>query len=487
MLNNVKQTIKQTTIYGLGNAGSKLIGIILLPLYTNHITVREYGILGILEVTIMILSQTLVLGQPHALLRFHHSEEFKEKRNTTLFTVFCFLLFVGLLVNSIGQPLAPKFASKFFEPGLFTIYFRLCLVIIFMRLMGHLFMHVLRAEERTILYAVSNIIKIAAVLGLNIYFVAFAKLGIEGILYSYAIGDSLYFLMLLPKMIARMRLNFDVKILSASLSFGIPLLFASFASMLLNLGDRYLLKILANYRELGLYDLGYKIAGVLNVFIVQPFTLGFLPLAYKMFGKKGDKRYYSKMQTYLVIVLLWMCLALMIFSKEIVETFALNKEYWLAQNVVPIIAFSYVLAGARSVVNLGMFLQNRTKDLAISTTIGLALNIGLNIILIPKFGMMGAAYATLISHLFLYLISYYLSQKVYPIPYENLKLFKVLIVVGLLFCISFLLGPLNILLRSLVKISLLILFPFIIYAFNFYEAAELAYIKAYVRKLTKRG
>ena len=70
MLDNIKYTFKHTVIYSLGNIATKLIGIILLPLYTRHITVTEYGVLGILEITIMILTQVLILGQSQTFLRF---------------------------------------------------------------------------------------------------------------------------------------------------------------------------------------------------------------------------------------------------------------------------------------------------------------------------------------------------------------------------------------------------------------------------------
>ncbi|MCK5342535.1 MAG: polysaccharide biosynthesis C-terminal domain-containing protein, partial [Candidatus Heimdallarchaeota archaeon] len=424
MLSKIKHSIKHTVIYGLGNMAAKLVGFVLLPLYTKHITVSEYGVLGILEITIMVLTQILILGQPHAFLRCYDLAEYREKRKSILFTIVIFLFSVGLFFNLLGQSLAAKLSSFFSDPAEFAIYFKLCFYIVFLRIMNNLFLSALRAREKSAFYATSNIVKLTIILGFNVYFVAFVKIGIKGILYSYLIGEGVLFLLLLPNMISEMAPKLDWKILKAALAFGFPLIFASLASVLLNMGDRYILKLLVDYKEVGLYSLGYKVAGILNMFLIQSFTLSILPIAYKMHGQKGDKRYYSKLLTYFVFVLFWAGLGLVFFSKEIIEVLALNPDYWAAYQVVPYIILAYIFSGARAVANLGLFLKSKTSYIAYNTIGAAVLNIGLNFILIPKYKMMGAAVATIISFIALYFVTYFVADRFYKIPYENMKLLK---------------------------------------------------------------
>ncbi|MBC8312925.1 MAG: polysaccharide biosynthesis C-terminal domain-containing protein [Candidatus Cloacimonetes bacterium] len=477
MLKKIKNTIKHSAIYGIGSIATKLIGIVLLPLYTKHITVSEYGILGILEITIVILAQVLIFGQPNAYMRFHNLNEFREKRKSTLFTTFISLFSIAILLNIIGYFFANNFAAYFSNPTEFTIYFKLCFAVISLRIINRLFLADLRIKEKSIFYALANILKIVVILGLNIYFVAFAKIGIKGILFSYLIGDGILFLILFPKMISEMMPKFDSKILKSALRFGFPLIFASLAGMLLNMGDRYLLKILVNYEEVGLYNLGYKIAGILNVLLIQSFALGFLPIVYKIFQQKGDKRFYSKLQTYFVFILFWAGLGLAFFSKELIETFTLNPDYWLAYKIVPIIILAYIFGGAKYVVNLGLYLKNKTKYVAYNTVFVLILNVILNFLFIPKYKMMGAAVATLISFIVLYFITYFTANRFYKIPYENMKILKMLILAGVLFFLSTLTANLNILARILIKIAIIFSFPFILYFLNFYEKIELKRLK----------
>jgi O-antigen/teichoic acid export membrane protein len=236
----------------------------------------------------------------------------------------------------------------------------------------------------------------------------------------------------------------------------------------------------------GLYNLGYKIAGILNVFFIQSFSLALLPIAYKMYGQQGDKRYYSKMLTYFVFVLCWAGLALTLFGKEVVKLLALNPDYWAAYQVVPYIVLAYIFSGAKNVINLGLYLKSKTNYLAYITIGAAALNIGLNFLLIPRYNMIGAAIATVISFVALYIVTYFVANKFYKIPYENLKVLKMLILAIGLFLLSTLTADLNVIARVIIKVAIIISFPFILYPMKFYEPIEILRIKQSWKKWRKK-
>jgi len=482
VLDNVKHTIKHTAIYSLGNIATKCIGIILLPLYIPRITVSEYGILGILEITILILSQFLTLGQPQAYLRFHDSDDYAEKRKSTFFTIFVSLLVTVALFNIIGQRLVSPIASHFSQPSQFSVYFRLCFYIIALRVLNTLFLSVLRAQERSILYIVTNLIKFGVILGANIYFVVLMKLGVQGILYAYLIGDGLLILMLIPAMIPVISLRFDRRMLIAALAFGVPLIFGGLAHMLLDMGGRYILKLLVNYREAGLYHLGYKIAGVLNMFFIVPFQLGWLPISFKMFGQDKDKRYYSKMLTYFMFVLIWAGLGLAFFYKEAIGLFAKDTDYWNATVIVPYIILGYIFSGGKTVVNLSLYLTKKTNYIAYITFAAVVVNIGLNFLLIPVYRMTGAAIATVASFMFLYFVTYFIAKRTYPIPYEKKKLVTMLAVSLGLFILGTTMGNTPLWPRIALKTGLLLSFPLILYPLKFYEKIEIERIVQFFRR-----
>ncbi len=486
MLQKVKKTLTHSAIYSLGNVTSKIIGIVLLPLYTRHITVAEYGVLGILETTIMILVQVIVLGQGQAYLRFHDMPDFKERRDRLLFTLFIFLVAAGSLICLLGGSLSRWLASFFQNPAQFALYFQLCFFITLLRVVNRLLLTAVRAREKPVIFATGNIIKMTLTLAMNIYFIAFLHLGVLGILYAYLIGDGVLFVLLLPLSIRWMKARFEKAILKSALVFGVPLIFSSLATMLLNTGNRYILKFLVDYHEVGLYNLGYKIAGFLNVFLIQSFTMGFLPLAYKMYGQPGDKRYFSKMLTYLVFLLCWTGLALALFSEEIVKKMALSTEFWPAYQIIPVLILSFVFAGAKSVTSLGLFLTGKTGYISLSTVLALVVSIALNFILIPSLGMMGAAVATTISFVGLNFLELGFANRFFAIPFEYAKLILLVLLATGLYLVIFIFPPLPLFQMLILKGILVLLFPFFLYPFGFYEKIEIDSIRKATHKLFKR-
>jgi O-antigen/teichoic acid export membrane protein len=201
-----------------------------------------------------------------------------------------------------------------------------------------------------------------------------------------------------------------------------------------------------------------------------------------MFGKTGDKRFYSKVLTYLTFGLVWAGMALSLFSKEIIKLLAQKQSFWPSYEVVPVIVLSYVFFGMRIVSSLGMYLNKKTKYVAYTTVAAAALNIILNIIFIPEFGMMTAAYSTLISFIFLYLISYYYGNISYSIPFENLKIVEAIIIGVLLYICAAVFNNDSLIIRITVKFAALILYPFLLYLFRFYEAIELERVKGFILK-----
>ena len=146
MLNHLKETLKHTAIYSIGNITTKLIGIVLLPLYTKHITVSEYGILGIIEISIMILTQVLMLGQPQSLLRFYYSDEYSNRKQI-VFSIFSLILVAALLFTLASLAFIPSITKLFAQPDTFRSYFSISIWIIILRVINKFTLTLLRAKK----------------------------------------------------------------------------------------------------------------------------------------------------------------------------------------------------------------------------------------------------------------------------------------------------------------------------------------------------
>jgi len=439
MLDFLRKTVKHTAIYSLGNLSTKIIGLILLPLYTSYLTTSEYGILAILEVTSQFFVTIVGLGISSGMMRWYAVETSEAKKKSIVFTVLSTL--VALMINRVAFDL-------------------------------------LRLKERSLFFIVLVIVKFTSILLLNIYFIVYMEYGVKGIIISQVLGNALIIAGTSMFLLKNLRFSFDHKILREILSFSVPLVFSTVSTMALALSDRYLIKYFLDYSEVGIYSLGYKIASVINLFLIQSFLLGFSPLAYKIFNHPGAKPYFAKITTYFVYALLGLSLVLIFFSKEVIMVFASsNDDYLLAYNVIPLLCLAFVFRGINYIVSMGLHYVKKTKYTAYIVFSVAVLNILLNLFMIPAFGINGAAIVSVLANFSMMVMFYIYSQRYYPIQYEFLRIGKLFVISGIFFFAGHLTGGLDIWTGILVKLGLLALFPVAVYATGFYEQVELNRLK----------
>jgi O-antigen/teichoic acid export membrane protein len=477
MLDKLKHTFKHSVVYSVSNVLTKAAGIILIPIYTDYFKPEEYGDLGLLLITITIISQVLAAGQGLAILRYNNDNSFKENREKIFFTLTVLLFILVFVFTVLAELFIPYLAFKTSNPNKFKELFRITTYIISFTVLNILFLNKLRGDERSIAYSTIGVIKLLLTLVITIVLIVYFNQNIEAVLYGQLAGELLNFVVIIPMVIKSMEFKFYAKIIPDSMKFGLPLIFSALAMNLLNGSDRYVLKYLSGASQLGLYELAYKFSGIINMFLIMPFSLTLLPVAYKYYKTEGDKRFYSKLMTYLAFILIWASLLLSLIGKELIELFSSSAEYYPAYTVVPLINLSYVFFGLSMITSLGMYLTGNTKSVAYINLFAAALNIGLNFILIPKLGMMGAAINTLIAFIALVILTYIVSNKYYKIEYETGKILLLIILATIIYFICLPLNNLSIFIALIIKITITLLFPFLLILFKFYELNEILTIK----------
>ncbi len=375
-----------------------------------------------------------------------------------------------------------QISELFGEISLYKDYLNIAIYIIAFTTFNNLILSKLRADDDSVMYTLSSVVKVFFVVGLSIYLIVYKGFKIDGVLYSQLVGEIVQMLIVLPKILRQVKVKFEYSIISESLKFGFPLIFSAMAINLLNGSDRFIIKFFSGDTELGLYELGYRVAGVINMFIIMPFGLTLMPLAYRLFKQEGDKEYYKKLKTYVAFFLVWSGFALSLYGKELVELFAQRESYYPASVVVPLIVFAYILYGISMISSFGMYLTGNNKFVAYITLLCAGLNIGLNFWLVPLYGMVGAAINTVIAFAALDILSNIASNKYYKINYEHLKIFRLYIIGILIFLGSVYLSDFNLLARIFLKLALIILFPFIIILTGYFRKKELLAISGAIKK-----
>jgi O-antigen/teichoic acid export membrane protein len=487
MLQKLRNIGKQTFVYGLGSILNKMLGFILIPLYYHHIPIEHYGTLVFYETIIVFLAAFLNYGIGPGLQRYFYIE----KENGT-YGKFLFNNFLGCIILSVASivPIllfSGDFASAFFGDKGQSLNLQLAMWIVVSDVLFILPLQVLQYEEKPLLYLLYNALKLIASFSFTIFFVVGQSMGIEGILYARLSGG-LISLLLVSFVIIVPRCSFiiDFNSLKRTIKFGFPLVISNIGYTLFVVSDRFMLTWLSTSEEVGKYGFGFKIANFINLIFVQTIGMSYFPSVMSNESKTDNVRYYRKMLTYYCFLMAVLILGFLFFYPDLLRIAGKNDKYWEGLKVVPLLGLSFMIMGMNYFLGVGLFLKNQTKYYLIPSFSAAGVNFLLNLWLIPKLGMMGAAYSVVIAQIIYASLLAFLSGKHLKVDFEWVKVFSIYILAIAIFEAGSHLNIKNFFLSIAIKMVMLAIFPVLLYQLNFFEAIEIQRVKEGCFKLLSK-
>lgn len=477
MFNQIKKTIKHLVIYSLGGVSNKIVGLILLPLYTSYLASDQYGTLAILEITSQLIVEVFSLSLANGLMRWVSSEKNQDRVKSIIFTTSIATLLLAGLISAVLIPMSDQLSLLLFSTINFSDYFIILVITSSLNIFTKIPLVIIRINEKSFFYLISTTLRFLTVLVCNVYFVAELNMGVMGIITGQLIGSIVLLFVTLPHLIKHFKYVFDVDSLKNIITYSFPLIFSTISAMVFNLGDRYFLQYFLDLSRVGIYSLGYKIGSIINTFLIQSFYLGFIPIAFKKLGQPDEKRYLSKILTYFTFVIVFLSIILSLFSQEAIKLFTMRKEYWEAYFIVPLITFALSIKGIQFIYTLGFQYKKETKYQAMLYTGSAIVSVVLNILFIPLLNIYGSGLTSIITFSLMALASYKLTSRLYPIPYENKKIIQMIFLGATIISVGILSFNLSFLYRLPIKLILVILFPLILYFIGFYEPIEIETLK----------
>ncbi len=478
LVQRLLQLTKDSLIYGLGSALTGFIGIFLVPILTRVLVPEEYGVIDLLATVVYLANVLFSLGfdSATAILFFDRSDE--KERKTILSTGLWFVLGISLLVVLFLLPFADRLANLIFQSAQYAQAFRYTLAAIpFMLTLGFA-LSSLRYRFLRFRYLASVGTNVISTILLTILFLVPLRLGVDGYFLAFLCTGVVS--AIVAVLLARRNFSFRISktVLKQLLTIGLPLVPAGLAGWALALIDRFFLTAYS-LEELGWYSLGVKLASVLGLGIAA-LQLAWGPFALSLVREPEAKTTYAKVLTLFTIAAGAAALALGLFAPEIVALTS-GKDFSPAARVVGILSLGLVGYGSYFIVSIGVNVVKKTAHISWTTAIAALINIGLNFLLIPHYGMVGAAMATLISYIVSAWLLFFVGQRVYPIPFESKK---VLLTWGaLLVCTMFTLALPTTISFSLILVKVFILFLFVFFIFFFGIIHKQEFLKFKVRLL----
>ena len=432
-MNPFKKLASDTAIYGVSSIVGRFLNWWLVPYYSFMFLPGEYGVVTNMYAYVAFLLVLLTYGMETSYFRFASKSDDPEKVYSTsmvslFFTTFSFVLLAATFRNEIAgwiqYPNHPEYILWFaiiLGVDAFT-------AIPFARL---------RLKNRPIKFAFIKLVNIGFNIGFNLFFISLcprilannpdsiistiysADIGVGYVFISNLLASLITLVLLLPE-IFRISLQFDRKLLKQMLSYGFPILIVGLTGMINQNIDKVLIPFLVPENQdpmfqLGIYGANYKLAVLMNMFI-QAFRYAFEPFFFAREGSKDDPKIYAVVMKYFVIFGLIIFIGMVLFIdvlKGIVDT-----QYHEGLKVVPIVLMANLFYGMYFTLSLWYKLTDKTRYGAYMALIGATITLVLNLALVPVMGYMGSAIAVFVCFLVMLLISYFLGQKHFPVPYD---------------------------------------------------------------------
>jgi O-antigen/teichoic acid export membrane protein len=411
------------------------------------------------------------MGLDGAFFRVHYDLDSEDERRTLAGTVAMFsavlgsALFLGVVLGSRGLN-AALFGHD--QPAASLVV--LAAADVWLGSFAFIPLNLLRIQERPGLFSSFAVARHATNTILKVFLVT-RGFGVAGVLWSDVAATGLFSLLLAPTLVRHARARFSWPLLRECLRFGTPKVPHGLLVQAQNLADRKILDLFVSRAEVGVYQMGYTFGQGVK-FALSAFEPAWQPFVYSQLRGPGAPRTIARVVTYAWAAFTTLALGVAVFGRELLTIMTpKNPAFQAAAPLIAPVALAYLFHGAFLLTSIGIGVRKEARYYPIITTFTAATNIAANFALIPRFGTLGAAWATVMSYALMAALGLMFSQRLYPIPFEWTRLGRV---AGAALCALLLsvLAPGALVPALAAKSAALLAFPAVLVASGFLTAGE---------------
>lgn len=422
---------RDVLLYGLGTALARLFTLIAIPVYTRILRPGDFGLLNLILAFVALAISVLGVGGDTAYARFFFRARSRAEKQAVTSTWIGFLFILNFFAVLAAMPFVGVADTLFGRAGE-SMTLALVLAMLPIAITNRMCAQVARNEARPLVFACLTVAVTASPVIVAVATAMWIVPGVRGVALGMLVGE----LIVLPFHLAAarrlLRLTFSVAILRRMLRFGIPIIPMSLAYWVFLTSDRFLIARYANLHEVALYGVA---AALTSVLILAQYAFGqaWVPHYTRLF-EEDPRQAHSAFQVVMPYALggIGGCAFLLVlFARELVSLLA-PAQYSDASTAVVPLALGNLAYALVPLTAGGIYLANRTRLFAIFAWVAAGLNIGLNLAAIPRFGMLGAAWATAVSYCFLSACYHVASQRLWRVDYPHRILVGILatVIVG---------------------------------------------------------
>ena len=399
MNSTFRQILRHASVFGIGAILFRLASIVLLPLYTRYLTPADYGVLAILDLTINLLSIVVGGGIASAATRSHFTVDGIAQHARVWWTAIIAVLVVATLVLGGAFVVRAEISDWAFGRTVVTgaHYLAIALPTLWLGSVTYVVESYFRSLKASTFLVSIGLLRLLINIALNVLFVVGFGMGLAGVLWgnllSAVVAGVVEFTVLSR---ALGRPIFDVTLLAPYWKFGWPLVVYGLLASVMHEADRYLLRLFVDLNGVGLYSVAYQIGQGVNTLVILPFTTIWGVLVYEVAKEPDARETYARVFKHFVYGLSLVLFLAALFAAPILRIIA-PPSYGPAAEIVPIVCLAYLLFSLHEHFKVPALLANQTISLLPVVAMAAAVNIVVNLLLIPRFGAMGAAWASVLT------------------------------------------------------------------------------------------
>ena len=421
---NRKGLVFSSSLYILGDSLSKGVTFLLLPVYTRFLSPREFGLLSL--ATSIATFMSLLLSFRGVINRFYYQYEKITARKSFLGSFWLFLIIFSLVIIFLVFLFRP-IISNLLPSVPFYPYLGIVLVFVFLKVsFFYIVLDYYQANFQPKAYFLLSSFHMIAANGSIFYFVVSQKMGAFG----YLLGEliSLVITSIISGVIIfrEFHVKWNMNILKPVLGFSLPLFLHYFFHLIFSMSYRFILDRFGTINQVGIYSFGYQIALFLQLALTS-INKALVPIFSRAATSDATFKKTRELIKYYFFVATIMGVLVVLLSKPVLIIF-FPAEYQEALTILPWLVLGIMFVGYYFIpMNLLAMTAGKTKFIPKMTFLAAAVNVSLNIILIPRFGMLAAAINTAVGYGILFCLLLLASARLFPGYYEWRKLLILII------------------------------------------------------------
>lgn len=434
LLRHLGKLASHSAVYGAADVFTTVVNLLLIPLYTTYLGATEYGHLALLLLFSTAAKIVFRLGLDAGFFRVHYDMAGDAERRRLAGTVALFAVAAASVLMGLVFALRGPITRALLGPGVPEGWIVLAAGDVFAGTFAFVPLSLLRIQDRPRLFSALSVLRHAVNIVLKVVLVT-AGHGIAGILWADLAATSVFALSLVPILRKNAEASFSVPLLRQVLAFGLPKVPHGLMLQVLNLADRKILDVFGSRGDVGLYHMGYTFGGGVK-FALSAFEPAWGPFVYAQARLPEGAATLARVATYAYAGFAAAALAVAALGPDLLRLMTPNNSaFHAAGPIIPVVALAYLLHGLFLLTSVGIGIARQARFYPMVTAAAATANVAANLLLIPRFGAMGAAWATVLAYAVMAIAGYTFSRRVFPIPFEGGRFLRLTAAAGAAFAL----------------------------------------------------